>query len=341
LIAEVTRGTSLDPAKVTLREYLERWLSHTETVVSPRSSECYRETVEYWIVPALGNVPLAKLTPEQLAQAYADALARGGSRGVGLSPVTVGMMHRVLIIALKQAVVWKLLASSPAAFVKPPRMERKPMKVLDVDHTAALIEFARGRPRMFMPVLFFVLTGVRRAEVAAIRWNQLDLTAGRLSVSASIEQTRQGTREKPPKSGRPRAITLPSLLVEELRRHKLRQAEDLLALGVRQTNETHVCLRQDDIPWTPHALTDAMRRLIRASGVPHVRPCHGLRHGHATHLLQKNTHVKIVSERLGHANIQLTLNTYSHVLPSMQEEAADNIDDAIREALTRGPVAKR
>ena len=329
----VKNGTALDPAKVMLREYLERWLAHMATQVSPRSAENYREVVEHWIVPALGNIKLAKLQPEQIARAYSDALTKGGKDGQGLSPRSVGMMHRTLSQSLKHAVIWRLRGDNPASFCKPPRLERKEIKVLDLDATASLIQFARG-DRLYIPILFFALCGLRRAEVAALRWNRLDLDAHRLSVSTSIEQTAQGTREKPPKNGKARLIALPALVVEELRWHRIRQAEQLLALGVRQIDDTHICLREDGSPWPPRVLTHAFARLIRASGLTKVR-LHDLRHGHATHLLVANTHPKVVQERLGHANIQLTLDTYSHVLPSMQEDAATTIDAAMRAALKR------
>src|SRR5262249_39087719 len=120
LIAEVTTGTALDPTKATLREYLERWLLHITTQVSPRSTENYWEVVTYWLVPALGNIKLAKLQPEQIAQAYSDALTKGGRYGQGLSPRSVVMMHRTLSQGLDQAVVWKLIGTNPATACKPP-----------------------------------------------------------------------------------------------------------------------------------------------------------------------------------------------------------------------------
>jgi integrase len=333
LISEIKNGTALDPAKVTLREYLERWLAHISTQVSPRSVENYREVAEHWIIPALGRAKLAKLQPEEIAQAYSDALNKGGRDGQGLSPRSVVMMHRTLSQSLKQAVIWKLRGDNPASFCKPPRVERKEMKVLDLDATASLIAFARGG-RLHIPILLFALCGLRRAEVAALRWNRVDVDACRLSVSTSIEQTGQGMREKPPKSGKARLIALPALVAEDLRRHRISQAEHLLALGIRQTEDTHICLREDGSPWPPRVLTYTFARLIRASGLTRVR-LHDLRHGHATHLLLANTHPKVVQERLGHASIQLTLDTYSHVLPSMQEDAASTIDAAMRAALKR------
>src|SRR5262245_24129079 len=119
--------------------------------------------------------------------------------------------------ALKQAVTWKLLATNPAASCKPPRLERREMTVLGLDDTASLIEFARGNRRLYIPILLFALCGLRRAEVAAIRWSRLDLDGGRLAVLSSLEQTAQGVREKPPKNGRARSVTLPAFLIEELR----------------------------------------------------------------------------------------------------------------------------
>jgi integrase len=331
LISAMQNGTALNPVRATLREFLIHWLKYIETQVSPRTRQNYHELISFWIMPKLGHVPLAKLRPEQITLTYSDALTHGRKNGTGLAPRSVRAMHRVLSQALKQAVTWNLVAKNPAALCKPPRVERKEMRVLDLAATAALAAFAEGGP-LHMPILFFTLCGLRRGEVAAIRWNRLDLHAGRLAVTTSIEQTTRGVREKPPKSGRARTVTLPALLVEELHRHRVKQAEDLLRLGIRQTDETHVCLHEGATPWTPRKLTFATIRLIRASGLPRVR-LHDLRHGHATHLLEANAHPKVVQERLGHASIQVTLDTYSHVLPSMQEGAAHIIDVAMRAML--------
>jgi len=333
IIAEAQRGTALDPAKVTLREYLTRWIDHMATQVSPRSLENYRAIIDVNINPALGTTLLGKLKPDQIAQAYSNALSRGRRDGGALSPRSVVMMHRTLSQALKQAVTWQLIPNNPAASCKPPRVERKELKVLDLDGTATLIEFSKG-DRMDMPIVLFALCGLRRAEVSALRWNRISFESGQLAVSTSIEQTRQGTREKPPKSGRGRTVALPAFVIGELRQHRVRQAEQLLRLGIRQTDDTHVCLREDGTPWPPRNLTYAFHRLILKSGLPPVR-LHDLRHGHASHLLLQGVHPKVVQERLGHASIQLTLDTYSHLLPSMQDDAASIIDIAMRKALKK------
>ena len=172
---------------------------------------------------------------------------------------------------------------------------------------------------------------MRRGEIAALRWRSLDLDAGQLSVVASIEQTRAGCREKDAKSGRGRAVALPALVVEELRRHRLAQAQAMLAIGVRVTADHHVVMQGDALPLQPNSITQAIAKFMKKRGSK-VR-LHGLRHSHATHMLASGIHPKIASERLGHSKVGITLDLYSHVLPGMQEEAAIKVDTLISAAL--------
>ena len=133
-------------------------------------------------------------------------------------------MHRVLRQALQQAAEWQMLARNPADLVKPPKVERKQMKTLDADGTVELIEAARGTS-LFVPIILGVLCGLRRGEVAALRWRSVDLERGQMAVSASTEQKDDGIREKETKSGKSRAVALPAMIIEEFRQHRLRQAE--------------------------------------------------------------------------------------------------------------------
>jgi integrase len=176
---------------------------------------------------------------------------------------------------------------------------------------------------------------MRRGEVLAVRWKNVDLELGTLRVMESLEQTKTGIRFKAPKSGRHRAITLPAYAIEELRRLKRQQAEALLALGVRQTGETLLCCRADGEPHQPLSLTYEFARFIgRMKDVPRVR-FHDLRHSHATQLLASGVHPKIASERLGHASVGITLDLYSHVTDTMQSEAALKLDSAMQVAKSR------
>jgi integrase len=249
-------------------------------------------------------------------------------------------LHRVLREALHQAVGWQLLARNPADAVKPPKVERKQMQTLDAETTVALIEAARGT-NLFMPILLGVLCGLRRGEITALRWRSIYLDRSELAVTASTEQTDRGIREKKEtKSGKARTVALPSLIVDELRRHRVAQAEGLLAAGVRLTDDHHVVAREDGQPLQPRSLTHAFVRFLRQRGLPLIR-LHDLRHSHATHMLASGVHPKIAQERLGHSSVSVTIDLYSHVLPGMQAEAVSRVDAVLRDALNRRAVPKK
>jgi integrase len=334
LISELNNGTHVEPSRMTVAAFLERWIEHMQGQVSPRSHERYAEIARKNLVPLLGGLVLTKLRPEQISQAYATALANGRRDGSGgLSARTVTHLHRVLREALQQAVRWQMLARNPADAVKPPKVERKQMSVLDTDATIELIEAARPY-RIFVPILLGALCGLRRGEIAALRWRSVKLDAGQLEVVASIEQTKAGCREKETKSGRARTVALPATLVEELRQHRAKQAEELLQLGIRLTDDHHVVAQADGSALQPNSLTHAFTTFLVERGLKRVR-LHDLRHSHATHLLAAGIHPKVASERLGHSKVGITLDLYSHVLPGMQAEAAAAVDTALQTALQK------
>lgn len=199
--------------------------------------------------------------------------------------------------------------------------------------TAELIEALRGT-RLMIPVMLGVLCGLRRGEIAALRWRNVDPHNGNISIVESAEQTGAGVRYKPPKSGRGRTVALLATMIEELRGHRLQQAEELLRLGIRQGDASFVYSREDGEPMQPRSLTHAWQQTIGKIKLPRVR-FHDLRHAHATHLLSSGVHPKVASERLGHSRVGITLDLYSHVLPGLQEEAACRVDDALRQALQK------
>jgi integrase len=320
LIAELAGGNYVETTRLTVSDFLERWIEHMQGQVSPRSHERYAELCRKNIMPLLGGLMLTKLQPAHISQAYAKALTSGRRDGKGgLSARTVTHLHRVLREALQQALRWQLLARNPVDAVKPPKVSRKTMQTYDMAQTAELLETLRGE-RLFVPVILAVLCGLRRGEIAAIRWGQIDLAKAQLSVSRSAEQTRAGVRYKEPKSGRSRTVALSQTVVEELRAHRVSQAQELLRLGVRVTDETFVCARKDGNPLQPDSFTHDWDRKIAKTTLPRLR-FHDLRHAHATHLLSSGVHPKVASERLGHSKIGITLDLYSHVLPNMQSDA--------------------
>jgi integrase len=342
LLRSLDTGEHVDPSRMTVREWLMTWLVAVREEVSPKSYERYAEIVRHFLMPEIGNLPLVKLAPAHLQSAY-NAWAVGGRRDGnegGLSPRTRRHIHRILNAALARAVEQQLLARNPAeAFRKRlPKVERHEMTTLSSEQSVRLLA-AIKHTRVYWPVLLALATGMRRGEVFALRWRNVDLERAILRVTESLEQTKAGIRFKAPKTDRTRTVTLPAFAVAELRRLKRHQAEELLMLGIRQTGETLVCARADGLPLQPQSLTHQFTRLIaRIKDFPRIR-FHDLRHSHATQLLSAGVHPKIAQERLGHASITTTLDLYSHVTDTMQSDAAQRLDAAFavaRAALEAG-----
>ena len=335
LISELKGGKYVEPSKTTVTQFLERWLDDVRTRVTPKTHERYTQICHKNINPLLGGILLAKLKPEQISEAYSKALTSGRRRGDGgLSPRTVRQIHAILKSALTQAVKWDILARNPAAAVMGPKVGRVVMQTYDLEQTAELIEAARGN-RVFIPILLAVLAGLRRGEIAALRWRHIDLVGAQLAVVQSAEQTKAGVRYKEPKSGRGRTIALSATLVTELKAYRLRQVQELLRLGKQLTDDDFVVTREDGLALRPHSLgQEWVRFLARRQDLPRIR-FHDLRHAHATHLLLSGVHPKVASERLGHSKVGITLDLYSHVLPNMQADAAAIVDGALKAVMNK------
>ena len=335
LLHEINTGAYVEPTRMTVSDYLDRWLEdYARSNVSPKTFERYEEIVRLHLKPSLGHHVLSKLQPLHIARYYSEALVSGrkDGKGGGLSAQSVLHHHRVLRAALHQAVKWLLLPRNPADAVNPPRPQHREMHALDERATAKLLGAAEDT-RLALPVLLAVTTGLRRGEILGLRWRDVDFQGGILAVRQSLEQTRGGLTFKQPKTAKGRrVVVLPSLALEALRQHKAKQATVKLALGPAYDDHDLVCARDDGKPWPPDAFSTAFVGLVRKAGIARTR-FHDLRHTHATQLLRQGVHPKIVSERLGHATVGITLDVYSHVLPGMQEEAAARTDAALRAAL--------
>jgi integrase len=337
LLRSLDTGEHVDPTRMTVRAWLSAWLSADREGVAPKTHERYSEIVNHFLAPALGNLPLAKLTPAHIQNAYngwATAGRRDGKPG-GLSPRTRRHIHRILSSALTRAVEQQLIARNPCEVFKKrlPRVERREMTTLTTEQAAQLLETIR-RHRVYWPVLLALASGMRRGEILGLRWRNVDFEKGTIRIVESLEQTKAGLRFKAPKNDRTRVVNLPAFAIEVLRHLKLEQAEHLFMLGVRQSGDTLVCCREDGEPMLPTSLTHEFAKVAgRIEGVPRVR-FHDLRHSHATQLLLAGVHPKVAQERLGHASITTTLDLYSHVTATMQEDAATKLDTAFRSAIS-------
>jgi integrase len=333
LVSELTRGSYIEPSRTTLAKYLDDWLGHIKTSVAPRTHERYAEIVAKYLVPVLGETVLTKLQPLAISTAYAQIRANRKKGPGELSARTVLHCHRVLSAALRQAVRWRLLPYNPAADVKAPKIERRKMTTYTLTEAADALEAMRGS-WMHVPAMLGVLCGLRRGEIAALRWGAIDLDKGQLAVVQSAEQSKSGVRYKEPKSGQARTVALSPAVIAELQTHRLRQAEGLLRFGVKLDANSFVVAQMDGSPYDPDSISKEWRLRIIKSALPRVR-FHDLRHAHASHMLAAGVHPKVASERLGHSRVGITLDLYSHVTEGLQADAVAMVDDAMAQALQK------
>ena len=332
VLTRIEGGAYVKPAKLTVGEYLEQWLqSYVSSNVGPRTRERYVEIVHAHLIPALGSIPLIALRPQHIQTYYGKALESGRRDGNGgLSAQTVQHHHRVLYEALKHAVKHGTLIRNVAEAVDSPRPEHKEMVTLAPEDVNKLLDAVRDTPYydLFYTAIY---TGLRRSELLALRWSYVDLDLATLSVVETLHQlhNRQFVFRQPKSKKGRRLIALSSSLALLLREHKSKQELDRMLLGKPLLPNDLVFSNPDGSPLQPDGITKAFTRIVQSIGLHGVR-FHDLRHTHATLMLWQGIHPKIVSERLGHSSIAITLDTYSHVLPGLQEAAAQRFDEGLQ-----------
>jgi integrase len=332
LLHQLDTGTFMRPSKTTLAEFLERWLKdYAWPNLAPRTAEGYEHIIRRHLVPALGNMTLMQLKPEHLQRYYSEKLTGGRCDGKeGLSPKTVRHHHVTLHDALRSAVKWGLLSRNPADAVSPPHVQHPEMKTWDEDDIARFLEAAKETPYhcLFYLALF---TGMRRSELLGLKWNDADLILGEVSVTRSLHHLRDGSiifRSPKTAKGR-RTVALPPSATLLLKEHWEKQKLERAMLGIPLTDDDLVFSHLDGKPLLPDTVTHAWINLVRRTGIKSIR-LHDARHSHASLMLKQGIHPKIVQERLGHASIQITLDTYSHVAPGLQQAAAIRFDEGLK-----------
>jgi integrase len=322
LVSANAAGEYVDPSRETVGGFLDRWgRDWASTNVSPKTLETYRHHLKY-VRRNLGSARLQQLRPVHLMELYAKLLREGRRDGHGLSARTVCHVHRILHRALGHAVQWGLVQQNISESVSPPPVASTELSVLDAAQAKALLQTLRGRS--IYPLASLALaTGMRRGELCALRWQDVDLDLAKLRVEQSLEQTSAGLRFKAPKTrhGR-RSIALPLSAVSELRAHWKAQQEQRLALGLgRSSPDGLVFATWDGKARSPNALTKEWTLAVKAAGMPDVT-LHSLRHTHASHLIAAGLDVLTVSRRLGHGSPNITLSVYGHMFPNTDDRAA-------------------
>jgi integrase len=329
LLSQRDSGIDAPPSKLTVAEYLLRWLEdYARGNTAPRTFQRYDEIVRLHLTPALGAIQLAKLRPQHIQAYYSGARQRGrvDGKGGGLSAQTVLHHHRLLREALHHAVRWQLLTRNPADAVEPPRPQRHEMRVLAPEGVQRLLSACKD-PGFCAIVFVAVATGMRLGELLALRWSDVDLRGGSVHVTRTLQYVLgEGLLFREPKTSRSRRrVSLSRETVAVLGEHRRRQLERRLAVGPAYEDQELVFAGPTGKPIPPYSISQRFATLVKAAGVGPLR-FHDLRHTSATLMLSAGVHPKVVSERLGHSGVAITLDTYSHVLPGLQEEAANLLD---------------
>jgi integrase len=325
---ELEAGMFVESTDVTVAEHLQTWLSGVvRHQVAARTQDRYASIVACHLTPRLGAMKLSALRPDQVQHCYADLL------DAGLSPATVHKTHVVLHSALRSAVRTRLIARNPCDDLLLPKVRTPEIKALTDPEIGAMLK-AAGGTRVAVPLLVLVSLGARRGELLGLQWGDVDLEARTLSVRRTLEESSAGVHLKQPKTVRSsRTIALPASTADALRTHHAAQQRARLAAGAEFNRLDLVFPGPDGEPWRPSTFAAACRRVFKRAGL--TCRLHDLRHSHATMLLRQGVHPKVVQERLGHANVSITLDIYSHLTANMQQETAEKIDEALREALAR------
>ncbi len=323
-LREQQQGTLITAPQQTLEQFLKHWLESRTGAVRSRTTERYEQYIRLHILPVLGHVKLDKLTAQHINQLYKKKLEEG------LSPTTVNTLHAMLHKALSDAVKWELVGKNVCSLVEPPRRAHYEMTPLTPEQAQKLLATAKGH-NLEALFLLALTTGMRRGELLALKWQDISFSQSMLQVKRIF--TRQpGNRyvEAEPKTAKSRrSILLAPMVLDLLQEHRKHQNEIKREAGADWQDHDLVFCTSLGTPLNPNKVLERFNTLLKKAGLPHIR-FHDLRHSAATILLLMKVNPKVVQEILGHNQISMTMDIYSHVLPTMQEDAVSKMNDALQ-----------
>jgi integrase len=322
LLVNIEKGIYVPPGRLTLAEHLHNWLEgYCKTSCSQRTYDGYQSIIEQHLIPALGHIRLKNLHPQAIQKYYGQACER-------LSPLTVHHHHRVLSQSLKYAVRQGYLGRNPAEMVDPPSPRRKPMRTMTPGEVETLLDLAKDSA--YYPAIYTALsTGLRQAELLGLRWRDVDLDMLSISVSQVLYKRRGVCQFKEPKTSHSRRrVAMTPKLATYLRGYRAEREGLSLLLGKPLTLDSLVFANVDGKPIDPGVLSHAFGKMARQAGLNGVR-FHDLRHTFASLMLLRGAKPKVISEALGHSSVAFTMDTYSHIIDGMQEDAMALLDEVL------------
>lgn len=331
----LNQGTYVKPSNITLGSWLDAWLEqYKKTNTRPATYEMYEELMRLHIKPQIGHIPLKDIRPDHIQKLYNDKFKNGRIDGSGgLSAGSIKRMHNLLHGALNQAMKNGLVIRNVSDATTLPKQEKKPIRILSIDEHSNFLKALEGE-RLRALFMLELGTGARLGEILAVRWKDINLDEGSMYVKQSIRRVKTDDPgpaktklifQTPKTEAGERIIPLPDQIVTELREHSDRQLREKQIAGELYEDYELVFCTELGMPIDPRNLRKIFYRISEKAGISGVT-FHALRHSYATRLLEANEHPKVVQEILGHSDIAMTLNTYSHVMPEIKKAAAKKIN---------------
>ncbi|GHO88054.1 tyrosine-type recombinase/integrase [Dictyobacter formicarum] len=315
-------GTLATGPRQTVKQYLEYWLEDVHKVaIKLTSYTLYRRNFNKHIIPTVGQIQLQKLRPNHVQALLAK------KQQEGQSPQSIRLIHRQLNAALNDAVKWNYISKNPCKGVELPRNRPLEIHYLTMEQAQALLEAAK-RTQLECLLAMAITTGMRKGELLALHWKDVDLEARRLKVRYTVMPlTSYGYVETEPKTdSSKRTIMLPAFVIDVLKQHRAALLEQRLQAGTQWEEKGLVFPNATGNYTNPSTLHKHFKKLLKDASLPDMR-FHDLRHSAATLLLCMGIPAKVVQEILGHSDIKMTMNVYSHVLPAMHQEVVDKMDN--------------
>ncbi|MFA5064960.1 MAG: site-specific integrase [Dehalococcoidia bacterium] len=332
LLVSIEKGISFPVGRLTVAEHLQNWLAgYVKTNCSPRTYDGYQSIAEHHIIPALGHLQLKHLQPQAIQSYYGEAVEN-------LSPRTVAKHHRLLSQSLKYAVRQGYIGRNPCEMVDSPSWKGKTMRTLTPGEVEAFLDSAKDSH--FYPVYYTaVSTGLRQAELLGLRWRDLDLDFLSISVSQVLYKRRGICEFREPKTAHSRRrVAMTPKLALFLKKYRTEQ-EAVSRMVEKDLTLDSLVFSADGSPVSPSMLSHHFSILAKKAGLENVR-FHDLRHTFASLMLMRGAKPKVISEALGHASVAFTMDTYSHIISGMQEDAMALLDGVLPEGVNKSFVVK-
>lgn len=338
ILTELEKGTYFQIEKIIFEDYMKKYLESVKPQIKEKTYKLYEYVTRVHLLPTFGKMELSKIKPLHIQDFYNKSLE-------SLSGVTVRHFHNVLNMAFNQAIKWQIINFNPCNSVEKPKIKKRQLTVWNSEQLIAFLNKVKNMT-IYLPVLLATSTGMREGEICGLKWNCVDLNNKIIYIENQLQMINKKLELVNLKTfGSNRNITISDSIVNILKNIRVNQKENKDYFKENYNTNDFVVCKEDGSPYNPEYISSNFRRVlyeykhdIKINGeikklnlcdelqIPLIR-FHDLRHTHATLLLKANTNPKVVAERLGHSTVKMTLDTYSHVLPSMQKEAADKLND--------------